>query len=150
MNRSIALSYGVEARADLSTKVALGIAQECDVGSDHFFSYHEAISCWQLGLNDEYVIYSLLQDNPAMVDVYGACGDVYALQYVPTEPLLGYSLSLMDGRSWSFRAELAVALLDMVEVLEDTQYGTLHLCDFQEPNFGVVSDVLTAMYVWVQ
>jgi len=145
MNRSIALNHGMKARADLSTKLAYSIAHECDVGADGFFSYHEAIHCWQLALNDEYVIFSLLHGNPAMVDVYGVCGDVYALQFAPTESFLGYSLSLVDGRSWSFRAKLAVAMLDLVEALEDTQYGTLHLCDFQEPNFGVVSSSLARL-----
>ncbi len=139
MNRSISMQYGRKARADLSSKVTAAIGQECDVGGDGHFSYRELVLCWQMAINDEYVIYSLLRSNHALVDLYGVCGNMYALQYVPSSPLLGYSLSFLDGRSWSFRCRLALSMLDLVEVLEDTAYGTLHLCDFQEPNFGVVS-----------
>ena len=141
MNRTISLSFGLRATKDLSSQVTTILSRECDIGNDEYFTHHEAVICWQLGLNDEYIIYSLLQGNRAMVDVYGVCGNMYALQYVPSEPFLGYFPSLLDGRSWHFRGRLAIAMLNLVEALNDTPYGTLHLCDFQEPNFGVVCKV---------
>ena len=73
-----------------------------------------------------------------MLDVYGVCGNMYAVQYAAAEPFLGFQGKWSDGRNWNLRARLAIALLEMVEELEETPYGTFYLCDIQEPNFGVV------------
>lgn len=123
----------------MSLQVATNIAKECDVSSDGVFSYLETITCWQLVTNEEYILYSILQGNSAILDVYGVCGNMYAVQYAASEPFLGYLTSLSDSRTWEFRSKLAIALLNMVEALENTSYGTLYLCDVQEPNFGIVS-----------
>ena len=109
------------------------------MGGDGILTYWEATTCWQLVTTDEYIFYSLLHNNSAILDVYGTCGNIYAVQYAAAEPFLGFQTSLSDGRSWEFRTKLALALLNMVKALEDTPYGTLYLCDVQEPNFGVVS-----------
>ena len=119
--------------------VARNIASECDVGGDGVFSHQELITCWQLVSTEEYILYSVLESNSAILDVYGTCGNMYAVEYAESQPFLGFQISLTDDRSWDFRARLAVALLDMIEALEDTVFGTLHLCDVQESNFGVVS-----------
>lgn len=120
-------------------QVAKNIANECDVGSDGVLHHRELLTCWQLASTEEYVLYSILHDNSATLDVYGACGNMYAVEYAAPQPFLGYQTSFSDDRSWAFRTRLAVALLDMVEALEDTVFGTLYLCDVQESNFGVVS-----------
>ena len=119
--------------------MAVNTAFECDVHSDGVLSYWETITCWQLISTDEYILYSLLHDNSATPSVYGACGNMYAVEYATSQPFLGVQTSLSDVRSWDFRAHLAAAMLDMVEAFEDTIYGTLYLCDVQESNFGVVS-----------
>ena len=115
-----------------------GVLRECDLRQDDSLSYPELITCWQLVYTAEYVLYSLLRDNVAVPDILGVCGNMYAVEYAASAPFLGFTSSLFDGRSWEFRSDLAVALLDMVEVLENTSYGTLYLCDVQESNFGVV------------
>lgn len=115
------------------------IIRECDVGSDDVLSYWELVACWELVILDEYVFYSLLHDNSAILNVYGSCGNMYAVEYAVATPFLGFLITPSDGRSWEFRSKLAVALLDMVVALENTPYGSLHLCDVQESNFGVVS-----------
>ena len=120
-------------------EVVTRIAKECDVGNDGVFSYWELVTCWQLASTNEYVVYSMLHDNSAMLDMYGACGNLYAVEYAASQPFLGYQTSLTETRSWDFRASLAVALLEMIEALEDTIFGTVYLCDVQESNFGVVS-----------
>ena len=120
------------------SQVAITLAAECDIGSDGLLSFQEAVTCWQLATSDEYILYSLLHNNSAMLAVYGACGNMYAVQHAAAQPFLGYSTSLSDNRSWMFRAQLVVALLNMIEALEKTSYGTLHLCDVQESNFGLV------------
>ena len=116
---------------------------ECDIGSDGVLHYDESIPCWQLVETDEYILYRLLHAKSAMLDVYGVCGNMYAVQYAAAEPFLGFQTVWSDGRDWRLRARLAVALLEMIEELEETPYGTLYMCDVQEPNFGVVR-----MSVW--
>ncbi len=119
-------------------KLAEEIFEECDLLQDGILEYNEAVTCWQLVETDEYVMYSLLQGKDGIPDVYGVCGQLYAVQYAASEPFLGFDISLSDYRPWEFRARLAIGLLDMIESIEETPFGPLHLCDVQEPNFGVV------------
>ncbi len=121
------------------SQTARNIKSECDIGDDGVLYYSEAMVCWELATSDEYILYSLLSDNSAALNVYGACGNMYAVEYAVSEPFLGFKSSLSDLRSWKLRSELAVALLEMVEAIENTPFGTLYLCDVQESNFGVVS-----------
>ena len=114
------------------------IFSECDVLEDGLLTYSEALVCWQLVETEEYVLYSLLKGRSAIPDLYGACGNMYAVQYATAEPYLGNFPVSSDGRSWGFRVQLTLALAEMVRSIEDTPYGTLYLCDVQEPNFGVV------------
>ena len=121
---------------------------ECDVLGDGQLSYTEAVVCWQLLETDEFVLLSVLRGVSAIPDLYGTCGNMYAMQYATSDPFLEREVPLMDRRSWQFRARLAIALIEMVHSLEATPYGTLHLCDVKGSNFGVVrhsgSRMLTA------
>ena len=115
------------------------IFSECDLLEDGILHYNEAITCFQLVETEEYIIYSLLQGIGGVPDLYGACGNMYAIQYAPSEPFLGYeTTTVYETRLWNFRARLALGLIGLVESLEDTPFGTLYLCDVQESNFGVV------------
>ena len=123
------------------------IFSECDVLDDGLLTYSEALVCWQLVETEEYVLYSLLQGRSAIPDLYGVCGNMYAVQYVAAEPYLGGLPSLSDWRSWRFKVQLVLALIEMVRDIEHTPYGTLHLCDVKESNFGVVRSVDTRQLV---
>ena len=114
------------------------IFSECDVLDDGLLTYSEALVCWQLVETEEYVLYSLLEGRSAIPDLYGVCGNMYAVQYATADPYLGNLPVSFDGRSWEFRVQLTLALVEMAHSIEDTPYGTLYLCDVQEPNFGVV------------
>ena len=111
---------------------------ECDVLGDGQLGYTEAVVCWQLLETDEFMLLSVLSGVSAVPDLYGACGNMYAMQYATSDPFLAYLPSMADNRSWNFRARLAISLIEMVHSLEATPYGTLYLCDVQEANFGVV------------
>ena len=111
---------------------------ECDVLGDGVLSYSEALVCWSLLETDEFVLLSLLRGLSPVPDIYGACGNMYATQYATSAPLLAYTLTMADNRTWTFRARLAIALIEMVASFENTSYGTLYLCDVQESNFGIV------------
>ena len=126
-------------------QVAESIVGECDVGGDKVLSFWEVVTCWQLASTDEYVLYSLLDGNDAILRLYGACGNMYAVEYATDLPFSEHRTSVTDNRPWAVRAQLALALLDMVESLEDTPYGILYLCDVQESNFGIVR-----MYIIVE
>ena len=114
------------------------VFSECDVLGDGQLSYSEAVVCWSLLETDEFVLLSLLRGLSAVPDLYGACGNMYASQFATSKPLLAYTLTVADNRTWALRAQLAMALIDMVASLENTLYGTLYLCDVQESNFGFV------------
>ena len=114
------------------------IFSECDLGGDGVLLLTECLVCWDLIETGEYILNLLLRDSSATVNVYGTCGNMYALQYADPEPFLGYKTSLSDTRSWSLRAQLAIAILELIESIEKTPYGTLYLCDAQEANFGLV------------
>lgn len=124
--------------AQRTLEVIEAIFTECDVGSDGVLSYSEALPCWQLVETDEYVLFSLLQGMSAIPNLYGTCGTTYAVQYTASEPYFGIETSMSEARSWKLRAKLALALLEMIESVEHTPYGTLYLCDIQESNFGIV------------
>ena len=122
-----------------STLTALeNVFSECDVLEDGVLSYSEAVVCWQLVETSEYMMFSVLRGRSAIPDLYGVCGNMYAIQYATSRPFLGQVPTFADKRSWDFRARLGIALINMVQSIERTQYGTLYLCDVQELNFGVV------------
>ena len=114
------------------------VFSECDVLGDDQLSYSEAVLCWSLLETDEFVLLSLLRGVSAVPDLYGACGNMFASQFATSQPFLQGQLKLLDTRSWTFRARLAIALIEMAASLETTPYGTLYLCDVKGQNFGVV------------
>lgn len=107
---------------------------ECDVGGDGILRLTESLVCWELVETGEFMLNLLLRDSSATLDVYGTCGNMYALQYADSKPYAGD----ISDRPWRLRALLAVAILEMVQSTEQTPYGTLYLCDVLEDNFGLV------------
>ena len=121
-----------------TVETAERVFSECDVLGDGQLSYSEAVVCWSLLETDEFVLLSLLRGVSAVPDLYGACGNMFASQFATSQPFLAYTPAMADNRTWTFRARLAIALIEMAASLENTPYGTLYLCDVQESNFGVV------------
>ena len=120
------------------------VAKECiskhHMSKDQKLRNIEVLNCWQLVASEEYIVTSLTQGKPHIPELKGVCGDLYAVEYVPTiasDQFLGFESVLSSQRSWNFRVRLALALLDMIEFAEETPYGTLHYCDVKESNFGV-------------
>ena len=120
------------------------IITECDVGGDGILLLPEATACWELRETDEYMLNMMLKDSSATLDVYGACGNMYGIQYADSKPLkfVGSKTSLQlfmsKTRLWNLQARLAIALLELIESIEHTPYGTLYQCDVHEANFGIV------------
>ena len=110
---------------------------ECDANSDALISYHEAASCMRILASEEYVFYVLLRGIPGVPEVYGTCGNIFAVQSTLSDDLQDHVA--LDPRTWKKRALIAISMLDMVEAFEHTPYGTVYLCDVQEGNFGVDS-----------
>ena len=123
------------------------VFSECDVLGDGQLSYTEAAVCWQLLETDEFVLLSVLSGVSGIPDVYAVCGNMYAMQYASSQPLLPHTRTVADDRSWQLRTRLAIALIEMVQSVERTPYGTLYLCDVQESNFGIVRKPGTAELV---
>ena len=71
---------------------------ECDVLGDGQLSYTEAVVCWQLLETDEFVLLSVLKGVSAVPDLYGTCGNMYAMQYATSDPFLAFSPTGTDRR----------------------------------------------------
>lgn len=123
------------------TKRVLGqVVSECDLRGDGILGSEEIRHCWRIIETEEYMLASLLDGHPALFEVYGLCGEFYAEQFatpLDSTDYIGAEGFLVPKRPWNFRAEVAIALLDMLEELEDTPYGGLHYCDVKEANFGL-------------
>ena len=120
------------------TRMIERVVKECDIGQDNMLTIAEVTSCWMLLETKEYSFYQLLKGNSALPELLGVCGNLYAMQYSPSEPFLGFLTNWFEVRNWKFRVQLALGLLEMVKTLERTEFGTVYLCDIQESNFGVV------------
>ena len=121
---------------NLSSQIADRIISECDYGHDNILTYREASYCWHIIDRDEFMISFQLEKLHVVPHLYGTCGTLFGVEYVPSIP---FNLPFFkDSRSWDFRAKLAISLIELVEILETTDYGTLYLCDLQEGNLGVV------------
>ena len=121
---------------NLSSQIADRIISECDSGHDNILTYREASYCWHIIDRDEFMISFQLEKLLVVPHLYGTCGTLFGVEFVPSNP---FNLPLFkDSRSWDLRAKLAIGLIELVEILETTDYGTLYLCDIQEGNFGVV------------
>ena len=104
---------------------------ECDIGGDSVLSGSELYHCRRL-VQPGLILHTLL--NRLVPEIYGSCGELLAYEFVSPEALH------FDSRSWPHRVQLALALLDYLQELEHTAYGTLYLCDMLWKNMGVTRD----------
>ena len=106
---------------------------ECDVGADGILLGIELRHCSKLILPD--LILHTLLNSTSLPEIYGSCGELVAVEYASPEDMKS---GIFDQRPWTKRVELAIALLDYIQRLEHTPYGTLYLCDLQWKNLGVL------------
>ena len=132
--------FGGKVKISPNLKIFEEIAQSCDVDKNGIVVYHEALYCWHLVDNHDYLMSLLLKDNLAIPNLLGFCGPLFVQEYVPSELLHNPGLK-KETRSWQVRAKLAIAFIEMTELLEHTKYGRLYLCDVKEENFGVFETV---------
>ena len=130
------INFILNAHTIVDKKVFDYLYNEC-AGGDGILTYHEMWYCFTLLESDEFLLSVLLQDTHSIPNLYGTCGSVFGVEHVPGELLETLSRLLRDERSWTTKAKLGLALLDMIERLDKTPYGTLYLCDVQFANFGV-------------
>ena len=133
------VAFGWRGKAHVGKDVVNEFLLECDANSDALISYHEAASCMRILASEEYVFYVLLRGIPGVPEVYGTCGNIFAVQSTLADDLRDHVA--LDPRTWKKRALIAISMLDMVEAFEHTPYGTIYLCDVQEGNFGVDSSL---------
>lgn len=113
-------------------KVSDRIVHECDVGGDGILSEVELKSCNKLLLPD--LILHTLLDRTLVPEIYGACGELVAVEFASPKDLQAVVFGKMP---WKKHVELAIAVLDYIQKLEQTPYGTLYLCDLHWKNLGV-------------
>ena len=109
--------------------------KECDSNHNGLLSYQEMAICWRLIYSEEYLFGVLLGTYKGIPQVYGTCGDVFAVQYAE-EPIFQPLWNSFPLTPWATRAHMAIALLDVIEEFETTPYGVLYLCDLQASNLA--------------
>ena len=131
------LSMELFAGKDFPKREALDkLFDECDINTDRNIHFNEAASCMRIFGSEEYIFYLLLHGTQGIPEIYGTCGNLFAVESSPAVRLRAPGF-VQNPKTWQKRAKIALSMLDMVEAFEKTQYGTLYLCDVQEINFGV-------------
>ena len=119
---------------------------EC-ASTNHNLSYHKMWYCYTLLESEEFLVSVLLKQSYYLPKLYGTCGNVFGVEYLPVEMLESLPRLIYDERSWLTKAKLGLAMLEMVKHLDHTPYGTFYLCDIKFTNFGVLqskSDMIVA------
>ena len=129
------INYVVDKHTLISKDIFNYLHSEC-AGNDGVLSYHEMWYCYALLESDEFLLSVLLKNSYCVPNLYGICGHVFGVEYMPVEMLEALPRLMVDERSWVTKVKLGLAMLDMVMRLDQTPYGTLYLCDIQFTNFG--------------
>ena len=127
---------GIVGHSTMIKPILEKIVNECDVGSDGILSGVEQKYCAGI-VQPGFILSILLKNNTLVPQVYGSCGEIVVSEYVSSKLL---HTGIFDRKPWTQRVEVALALLDMIQKLEHTPYGTLYLCDMQWKNLGTVRD----------
>ena len=127
---------GIYRNKSITEPVLDRIVSECDVGGDGALSGSELQHCGRL-IQPGLILHTMFNKSTNLVpDIYGSCGELLSAEFASSDPLYA---GIIDMRPWHHRAQLALALLDYIQELEHTAYGTLYLCDLQWKNLGVVT-----------
>ena len=127
---------GIYGNKSITDSILSRIVSECDIGGDGALIGQEIQQCGRL-IQLELVLDTLFKSNKLVPEIYGTCGEMLAAEYASQSPLRS---GIFDRKPWSQRVQLALALLDYVQELEHTPYGTLYICDLQLRHLGVVND----------
>lgn len=145
------LRHFIERIHNISRETSNRILSECDQGLDGVLTNREAAYCWHMIDKDEILLGLLFESHDIAPRVFGVCGNLFVMEYVPTLPV---TMPLMnDIRSWDFRARLAIGFIELVERIDNLVPSSggenLLLCDAQESNFGVlkIDDSYTVMSI---
>ena len=131
------INYVVDKHTVISKDIYNYLYSEC-AGSDGVLTYHEMWYCYALFESDEFLLSVLLKNSYCVPHLYGICGHVFGVEYMPVEMLEALPRLMVDERSWITKVKLGLAMLDMVKRLDQTPYGTFYLCDIQFTNFGTL------------
>ena len=91
---------------------------------------------WTLILDNEYVFSRLFQHFDVFPELFGSCGGLYVVEKM--KPLnMPHYLQRVNYQGWVERVKVGLAILDLVEELENMFDHPLHLCDIKSEHFGL-------------
>ena len=93
---------------------------------------------WSLVQDEEYVFTRLAEKLDLFPALYGTCGGLYVVEEL--ESLVegsGLFEKELSFGSFSKRATVAMAVLDLLEELETVFDEPIHLCDIKPSHFGI-------------
>ena len=130
-------TVGIYGKKSITEPVLDRIVSECDIKGDGVLSGSELQHCGRL-IQPGLLLHTIFNKSNRLVpEIYGSCGELLAMEFASS-----YSLrdNIYERRPWPGRVQLALALLDYIQVLEHTAYGTLYLCDLHWKNLGAIKD----------
>ena len=91
---------------------------------------------WTLMLDSEYVFSRLFQHFDVFPELFGSCGGLYVVEKM--KPLnMPYYLQRVTFQGWVERVKVGLAILDLVEELDNMFDHPVHLCDVKSEHFGL-------------
>uniref|UniRef100_G1RAD4 FAM69 N-terminal domain-containing protein n=1 Tax=Nomascus leucogenys TaxID=61853 RepID=G1RAD4_NOMLE len=151
------LSFGPKRQANLGDLPSLPalvsqVLLMADFNKDNRVSLAEAKSVWALLQRNEFLLLLSLQEKEHASRLLGYCGDLYLTEGVPhgawhvaalppllrplLPPALQGALQQWLGPAWPWRAKIAIGLLEFVEELFHSSYGTFYMCETTLANVG--------------
>ena len=91
---------------------------------------------WSLIQDNEYVLSKLHASLDVFPTLMGTCGGLYVVEAL--EPLsYPHYLAKLSFSQWAQRVSVALAILDLLDELENVFDQPIHLCDVKPEHFGI-------------
>ena len=128
------MAIGIAGNQTITKPILDRIVSECDIGRDGVLLGDEIQQCGRL-IQPGLILHTMFKSTKLVPEVYGSCGEMLVHEYLSQNPL---RVGIFERKLWPNRVQLALALLDYIQELEHTAYGTLYICDLYWKNLGVV------------
>jgi len=98
---------------------------------------HQAMkNVWTLALDNEYVFSRIFSHYDVFPEMFGSCGGIYVVERLRPLDMPSY-LQRVNFQGWVERVKVSLAILDLLEELDNMFLAPLHLCDIKPEHFGL-------------
>lgn len=98
-------------------------------------NWHRA-NLWTLIQDNEYILSKLYASAEIFPSLLGTCGNFYVVEAL--EPLsFPHYMAKLTFHQWAQRVSVALAILDLLDELENVLEQPIHICDVKPEHFGI-------------